>query len=81
MQPRKGVHGGGIPLNAELYYKGGGDYLDIAGITQLISSIGFPCVMCLLLLKYMNKMQDALITSVEGLKILVKEMNDKIDRN
>lgn len=55
--------------------------MDITQITQLISSIGFPCVMCLLLLKYMNRMQEALITSVEGLKVLVEEMKDKIERD
>lgn len=55
--------------------------MDITTITQAISSIGFPIVMCLLLLKYMSKMQEALITSVEGLKVMVKEMSNKIDRN
>lgn len=55
--------------------------MEIIEISQAIVNLGFPCVMCLMLLKYLDKMQTGLTESINALSILVKEVYEKIDRN
>ena len=47
---------------------------DISGIVQIISTVGFPIVMCLILMKYMT-------SSDEKHESEVNHLNDTIDAN
>lgn len=55
--------------------------MNIVELTQAVVNLGFPCVMCLLLLRHINSMQSGLVESINALTVLVKEVNDKIERN
>lgn len=55
--------------------------MDISEIMTAIINLGFPCVMCILLLKYIERMQTGLIESINALRILVEEVRNKIERD
>lgn len=42
--------------------------MDATAITQLIGSVGFPIVMCFIMVKMITDMQEAHKTEIDGLK-------------
>lgn len=42
--------------------------MDAQGITTLIGSVGFPIVMCLIMVKVMLQMEESHKTEIDGLK-------------
>ena len=48
--------------------KKGGDYMDTQAITALIGSLGFPIVMCLIMVKVMMQMEESHKTEIDSLK-------------
>ena len=48
-------------------------------ISQLISTMGFPIVMCLLMFFSQNKKLDALTTSINNLTNVVAILNKKVE--
>lgn len=42
--------------------------MDTEAITALIGSVGFPIVMCLIMVKVMMQMEDSHKTEIDGLK-------------
>lgn len=56
-------------------------------LTQLISNVGFPIAMCLMLVWYINSSLRQMTTTIEALKVtvennttVVEKLNDRIDR-
>lgn len=45
-----------------------GTYMDVQGLTTLIGSVGFPIVMCLIMVKVMMQMEDSHKTEIDSLK-------------
>lgn len=59
--------------------------MDIQNITTLISSVGFPCVMCIMIFKYMEEEQethrnesDTLKDAINELKIAITALTERI---
>lgn len=59
--------------------------MDINTVSTLIGSIGFPCVMCLLMFKYMNDEQethrqesDTLKDAINELKVAITTLTERI---
>ena len=52
--------------------------MDMAAVVQMISSVGFPIVMCVILFNYMKENQNELIKAVNSLTIMVGELRDEI---
>lgn len=48
--------------------------IDITQIGSLISSIGFPCVMCLILVYFMNVSNKSLTDAIAELKNAITEL-------
>ena len=48
--------------------KKGGVYMDTEAITALIGSVGFPIVMCLIMVKVMMQMEESHKTEIDSLK-------------
>lgn len=42
--------------------------MDVQGLTTLIGSVGFPIVMCLIMVKVMMQMEDSHKTEIDSLK-------------
>lgn len=53
--------------------------IDITQIGSLISSIGFPCVMCLILVYFMNISNKHLADAISELKTAITELIAKED--
>lgn len=52
--------------------------MDMAAIMQMISSIGFPIVMCIILFNYIKESQSELTKAVNSLTEMVGELRDEI---
>lgn len=55
--------------------------MDFVALAEAVVNLGFPCVMCFMLLKYLDKMQTGLTESINALTLLVKEVYNKIERD
>jgi len=53
--------------------------MDANAILQAIGSIGFPIVMCLILMKYVSTTQDKLIEAIQSLTLAVKRLETIIE--
>ena len=53
--------------------------MDANAILQAIGSIGFPIVMCLILMKYVQNTQDKLIEAIQNLTLAVKRLETLIE--
>lgn len=60
--------------------------MDVQTVTSLISGVGFPIVMCLMMFKYLQDEQethrsesDALKSAIDELKIAITALTDRID--
>ena len=53
--------------------------MDANAILQAIGSIGFPIVMCLILMKYVQTTQDKLIEAIQNLTLAVKRLETLIE--
>ena len=53
--------------------------MDANAILQAIGSIGFPIVMCLILIKYVQNTQDKLIEAIQNLTLAVKRLETIIE--
>ena len=53
--------------------------MDANAILQAIGSIGFPIVMCLILMKYVKTTQDKLIEAIQNLTLAVKRLETLIE--
>ncbi len=54
--------------------------MDMTGIVQMISSVGFPIVMCIILFNYVKETQAELTKAVNSLTTMVGELRDEIER-
>ena len=54
--------------------------MDMAAIVQMISSVGFPVVMCIILFNYIKETQNDLTKAVNSLTDMVRELRDEIER-
>lgn len=52
--------------------------MDITAIMQMISSVGFPIVMCIILFNYIKESQSELTKAVNSLTEMVGELRDEI---
>lgn len=55
--------------------------MDANAILQAIGSIGFPIVMCLILMKYVQNTQDKLIEAIQSLTLAVKRLETIIEED
>lgn len=53
--------------------------MDANAIIQAIGSIGFPVVMCLILVKYIQTTQEKLIDAIQSLTLAVKKLETMIE--
>lgn len=53
--------------------------MDANAILQAIGSIGFPIVMCLILIKYVQTTQEKLIEAIQNLTLAVKRLETLIE--
>lgn len=53
--------------------------MDASAIVQAIGSIGFPIVMCLILMKYVQTTQEKLIDAIQSLTLAVKRLETLIE--
>lgn len=49
-------------------------------VAQLISTVGFPIVMCLILMWYIKDMQDSMRETLNDLKSTISILNEKIEK-
>lgn len=54
--------------------------MDMASVVQMISSVGFPIVMCIILFNYVKETQQELTKAVNSLTTMVEELRDEIER-
>lgn len=54
--------------------------MDMANIVQMISSVGFPIVMCVILFNYIKETQAELTRAVNSLTAMVGELRDEIEK-
>ena len=52
--------------------------MDMAAVVQMISSVGFPIVMCVILFNYVKETQAELTKAVNSLTVMVGELRDEI---
>lgn len=52
--------------------------MDMTSIVQMISSVGFPIVMCIILFNYVKETQSELTKAVNSLTVMVGELRDEI---
>lgn len=52
--------------------------MDLASVMQMISSVGFPIVMCIILFNYIKESQSELTKAVNSLTEMVGELRDEI---
>lgn len=52
--------------------------MDMTGVIQMISSVGFPIVMCVILFNYVKETQTELTKAVNSLTLMVGELRDEI---
>lgn len=53
--------------------------MDANAILQAIGSVGFPIVMCLILMKYVSTTQDKLVEAIQSLTLAVKRLETIIE--
>lgn len=53
--------------------------MDASAVVSAIGSIGFPIVMCLILMKYVQTTQDKLIDAIQSLTLAVKRLETIIE--
>ena len=54
--------------------------VDMASVVQMVSSVGFPIVMCIILFNYVKETQQELTKAVNSLTTMVGELRDEIER-
>lgn len=52
--------------------------MDIAGLTQLIGSVGFPIAMCIMMALYIKNEQDTTRKTLEDLSTAIKMMTQEL---
>jgi len=54
--------------------------MDYNEVLQAIGSVGFPIVMCFVLIKYQQTTLDMLKTSIDKLSDMINELKDKLEK-
>lgn len=52
--------------------------MDMAAVVQMVSSVGFPIVMCIILFSYIKETQSELTKAVNSLTTMVGDLRDEI---
>lgn len=52
--------------------------MDIAAISQLIGSVGFPIAMCIILAVYIKGEQDTMRETLNELKLAIQSLTEEI---
>lgn len=55
--------------------------MEISEITSIISSVGFPIVMCIILFRYINTTQKELISKLGDISKDISLLCSRIDKN
>lgn len=55
--------------------------MDTTGIQAIISSVGFPIAMCLMLCWYIFKVQSKLTDAIGELTQMIKELNQRLSND
>lgn len=55
--------------------------MNVSDVATLVSTVGFPVVMCGVLFWYINKMTDTMVTAVKEMEIAINELKTVVEEH
>ena len=55
--------------------------MNLQELATIVSTVGFPIVMCGVLFWYINKMTDSMTTAVQEMKLAVSELKNVVEEH